>query len=142
MTARDQIKREEGCRLTPYRDSEGLWTIGYGHCLERRPIPQAIADALFECVYRDIENEMLQELPWARDLSEPRYAVLMGMAYQMGVLGLFRFRKMLAALQARDYNLASIEMLDSEWAGQTGPRARRMATQMREGRWIEREAAC
>ena len=25
------IKRFEGCRLTAYRDSVGVWTIGYGH---------------------------------------------------------------------------------------------------------------
>mgnify|MGYP001040850406 CR=1 FL=1 len=25
------IKRFEGCRLTDYQDSIGIWTIGYGH---------------------------------------------------------------------------------------------------------------
>lgn len=25
------IKRFEGCRLTAYQDSIGIWTIGYGH---------------------------------------------------------------------------------------------------------------
>lgn len=25
------IKRTEGCRLTAYQDSVGVWTIGYGH---------------------------------------------------------------------------------------------------------------
>lgn len=27
------IKRFEGCRLTAYQDSVGVWTIGYGHTL-------------------------------------------------------------------------------------------------------------
>ena len=27
----DVIKRFEGCRLTAYQDSVGVWTIGYGH---------------------------------------------------------------------------------------------------------------
>ena len=27
----DAIKRFEGCRLTAYQDSVGVWTIGYGH---------------------------------------------------------------------------------------------------------------
>ena len=25
------IKQFEGCRLTAYKDSVGVWTIGYGH---------------------------------------------------------------------------------------------------------------
>lgn len=41
----------EGCELTPYRDSAGLWTVGVGHLLEQgaplHPITQATADALF-----------------------------------------------------------------------------------------------
>lgn len=28
------IKRFEGCRLTAYQDSVGVWTIGYGHTLD------------------------------------------------------------------------------------------------------------
>ena len=42
----------EGCRLAPYRDSGGRWTIGRGHLMQpgdrHEPITQAEADALFE----------------------------------------------------------------------------------------------
>ena len=27
------IKQFEGCRYSPYRDSVGLWTVGYGHLI-------------------------------------------------------------------------------------------------------------
>ncbi len=27
------LKQFEGCKLTPYKDSAGLWTIGYGHLI-------------------------------------------------------------------------------------------------------------
>lgn len=42
----------EGCRLAPFRDSGGKWTIGRGHLMQptdpRDPITQQEADALFD----------------------------------------------------------------------------------------------
>ena len=41
------IKEFEGCRLTAYRDSTGIWTIGYGHTkgvTSGQTITQAQAD--------------------------------------------------------------------------------------------------
>ena len=46
------IKGFESCRLTPYRDEGGKWTVGWGHLMQdtdpRDPITQVEADALFE----------------------------------------------------------------------------------------------
>lgn len=147
MTAREQIKRHEGLRLSPYLDCcgatwrdctcavKGHLTIGYGHNLDDKPIPKEVADLLFESDYLDTESDLSRHLPWAADVNEPRRGVLLNMAYNLGAAGLVRFRRMLAALQATDYNLASVEMLDSQWAGQVGPRARELAEQMRSGVW-------
>jgi len=49
------IKRFEGCRLTAYKDSTGIWTIGYGHTsdvLTGQTITQIQADAYLksDCV--------------------------------------------------------------------------------------------
>ena len=43
----DLIVNFEGLSLEPYKDSAGLWTIGYGHMTEERhePITQAQAEA-------------------------------------------------------------------------------------------------
>lgn len=43
------VKASEGCRLTAYRDSVGVWTIGYGHTRgvrQSQTITQDEADAL------------------------------------------------------------------------------------------------
>lgn len=43
------VKHFEGCRLTAYQDSAGVWTIGYGHTAGvtvGRVVSQAEADAL------------------------------------------------------------------------------------------------
>ncbi len=58
------------------------------------------------------------------------------MAFQLGVNGVANFKKMIAALIARDYAAAAREMLDSNWAKvQTPARAQRMAEMMRTGVW-------
>lgn len=42
------IKQFEGCKLIPYKDVGGLWTVGWGHLLEgpNMPISQETADDL------------------------------------------------------------------------------------------------
>ena len=50
------IKRFEGCRLTAYKCSAGVWTIGYGHTSgvhSGQAITQAQADALLR---QDLEK--------------------------------------------------------------------------------------
>ena len=71
----------------------------------------------------------------AAALSEPRRAVLIDMAFNLGIGGLLAFTRTLAAMQAGAWVRAADEMLASRWAAQVGPRAHFLATMMREGVW-------
>lgn len=46
------IEAWEGCRLTPYLDQRGFWTVGYGHRLQYNDTPAAVtqtqADVLLD----------------------------------------------------------------------------------------------
>ena len=53
--------------------------------------------------------------------------VVVEMCYQMGIYGFSCFKKTIAYLQDKQWEKASIEMLDSRWADQTPARARRMS---------------
>jgi len=55
------------------------------------------------------------------------------MAYNLGIAGLNKFRKMWAAIDVADYATAAEEMLDSKWAKQVGVRAIRLSRRMRTG---------
>ena len=47
------IKEFEGCKLTAYQDSVGVWTIGYGHTKTARLNGKTLTEfvtALFVCV--------------------------------------------------------------------------------------------
>jgi len=57
--------------------------------------------------------------------------VLIEMAYQLGIPGLLRFKRMWAAIDARDYAAMATEMLDSRWARQTPDRAKELADRVR-----------
>jgi lysozyme len=135
MNVVEQIKREEGLRLTPYNDSVGKLTIGYGRNLEDVGISLDEAEYLLANDISKVKIALAQKIPWMTGLNEPRQAVLVGMAFQMGVNGLLLFKNTLAMVKSGEYESAAKNMLKSLWAKQTPERALRMANQMASGLW-------
>lgn len=135
MTLKEQLIRDEGLRLHPYKDSVGKLTVGVGRNLDDVGISQPEAEYLLNNDILDATNRLEQALPWTAGLEEVRLAVLINMAFNMGVGALLGFRKFLADVQGGDYQSASQEMLNSKWAEQVGPRAHRLALQMEGGAW-------
>ena len=139
---REQLLRDEGVRLMPYKDSVGLLTIGVGRCLDRIGISMTEADFLLDNDISRASAAVVAHIPWAMALDEVRRAVLINMSFNMGIgntargTGLLGFPKFLAACERGDWATAAAEMLSSKWATQVGVRADRLAEQMREGRWV------
>lgn len=136
MTLRDQLMRDEGLRLKPYRDSVGKLTIGVGRNLDDVGISEEEAGLLLNNDIAAARADVFARLPWATFLNEPRFAVLVNMRFNLGLAGLFTFRQALAAMERGDWAEAAKEMRDSHWAEQVGPRAHRLAQQMESGAWI------
>lgn len=126
--------RFEGRRNVMYTDTNGIPTIGVGHNLTV-PISDEAVDLIFAQDLMDVEVRLVQALPWAVLLPEPWYAVLVDMAFNLGVGGLLRFEKMLAALKAGDGARARTEVLASAYASQVGPRAIENANLLESGAW-------
>lgn len=127
---KDEIIREEGFRPYAYPDSLGYMTIGYGRCVDRRKGPgltRSEADFLLENNVRAALIFLRQEVAFFDSLPDGVARALVNMAYQIGVAGVLKFKKMLAALEKKDWKEAAAQALDSEWAKQTPERARRMA---------------
>lgn len=127
-----ELKRDEGSRPDMYLDSEGIPTIGIGHNLQRPISPRAIR-VIFDDDLTDALNDLDKQLPWWRNLSEPRQRVLANMCFNMGITRLLGFKKALHAAATGDFKTAAAEMLDSKWAKQVGDRAQRLADTMEEG---------
>jgi lysozyme len=135
MTILEQLKRDEGLQLTPYKDSVGKLTIGYGRNLDDVGISTEEASSL---LLNDIErttNDLSKHLPWIAGMDQARAGVLLNMAFNIGIYGLLGFKKFLALAEAMSYTDASEEMLNSKWAEQVGARAHRLSLQMRSGEW-------
>jgi lysozyme len=129
----EEIKRDEGLRLNAYKDSLGNWTIGYGHLLgsTARMVNITIeeAEALLSADIDTAESLVMALVDNRYGLSDVRWRVLVNMAFNLGGR-LRQFKKFLAAVDAQDWGLAAVNMLDSRWAKQVGARATRLAHMM------------
>lgn len=156
-----QLKSHEGLRLKPYKCTSGYWTIGYGRNLEAKGLSQQEQNDLLGCdmgtelVIRhlqrypltehqaeelllndvaSVESQVLRHCDVA-GMNDARLAVLINMAFNMGINGLLQFRRLFAAIRQHHWDDAASEMLDSRWALQVGYRAKELAEQMRTGEW-------
>lgn len=128
------LRRDEGWRESPYRDSLGFVTIGYGFLIdERKPVklPKEVGDLWLAVVAEGKWLELIDTSPWIASQPDDVQRALANMAYQLGVSGVLKFQKMLAALRDGDREQAAIEALDSTWAKQTPERAARVAKLIR-----------
>lgn len=129
--------REEGERLSVYRDSKGLWTIGIGRLVDKMAggcVTQAESRLMLKRDVHVREKALRERLPWFDTLSDVRQMVLLAMSFQMGVAGLLVFKRTLRLIEAGEWSAAADAMLDSKWAREDSPqRARRMAEAMRTG---------
>lgn len=134
MTPSDYTKTNEGCRLVAYRDTLGIWTIGYGctgHDIGEGTVwTQGQADDEFNYRYSQAWAGAMHTygVPhlWA-DLDIVRQAILADMCYQMGRTGLANFSHMLEAMRDADWHGAHDACLISRYAVQTPARAERNA---------------
>lgn len=149
---RGMLILEEGRRFTAYPDpltGAAPWTIGVGHTGAdvRRGVTWTAdqVEAVFAADIKHATDAVLLNLPWSANLNDARRAVLIGMAFQMGIgrapsaavkgSGLLAFVNFIAAVSDGRYSQAAGEMLDSKWAKQTPKRASRMSRQMDTGQW-------
>lgn len=133
----DKIKSEEGYSSTVYKCPAGYWTIGFGRLVDPAKTKEGITKEEAEhMLTNDIitrEQSVRGFIPSFEYLSDNRKIALIDMSYQIGITGLQAFRRMLQAIDRKDYKMAAEELLNSEYAKQTPERARRNYNLIREG---------
>ena len=132
MTLSELVIKHEGLRLDLYKDSVGVNTIGVGRNLDANGISEDEAMLMLSNDLRRTERE-LEAFSFARYLNEPRRIALCSMLFNLGLSRFTRFKLMIAALEAKSWDAAAQEMLNSKWADQVGTRATELATIMRTG---------
>ena len=141
----DQIKedlvRHEGYVAEIYLCSENIPTFGIGHMVTESdmehtwPVGTPVEDERILQVFHDDCMIAVKDAETVVDdlYSQPDdvIRVLVNMAFNIGRPRLSRFKKMLAAVNAKDYKAASQEMIDSKWYHQVGRRSVELAEIMR-----------
>jgi lysozyme len=129
----DSIKFHEGYRDTAYKDSVGVWTIGYGTNLQTLKIHQVMAEELLQLEIAKVLDRLEQYQPYKDVESKVRRDVLAEMAYNLGYDGLMQFKQTWAKIAAKDWRGTATQMLASKWAQQVGQRAITLAARMEKG---------
>jgi lysozyme len=133
----EMIKAHEGLRLKPYTCSAGALTIGYGRNLEANGITQEEADLMFSQDYTIAKWDAIQFVgmkTWDK-LNEPRKAVLIDMAFNLGAARLSAFVDTKKAIQGEAYKTAAKNMRASLWYTQVKNRAVKLSNMMESGEW-------
>ncbi len=143
----EDIKKDEGYDPLPYIDPRKInkykefneqykkirsdlnLTIGYGTLL---PLSEEEAEWLLKNRLKKIEQEIINNKPFFVDLPENVKEALLNMGYNLGVPKQMKFKKMWEALENRDYQKASEEMIDSRWYRQNTNRVKRLAEKLRQ----------
>ena len=138
---REELTEDEGCKYEIYLDHLGYPTFGIGHL---------ITDDDPECgasVGTEVSNDRVQEAfetdvetvlsdcerlyVQFEHLPEEVQLIVANMMFNMGRPRLSKFKGMKRGVDARDWNAAADEMVDSAWYRQVTNRAERLVVRMR-----------
>jgi lysozyme len=146
----EQLKIHEGFRAKVYQCTAGHDTIGHGYNLDANPlnlsnyeivgfrkngISKEQAETILKIHVAQIETALIKQFSWFESLNEARCAVLINMAFNLGLKGLLSFKNTLRMIETGDFEGASKNMLQSKWATQVKGRAVDLSAQMRTGKF-------
>lgn len=120
-------------KFWPYSDSLGFSTIGYGHLISKTEnfkngLTEVEADKLQSC---DLAHAVIQVQSLGLNVPNDWNDFLIIMVFQLGLGGVRKFRKMIAALKVQNYKEAIKQAEDSLWYRQTPNRVNDMIAQLR-----------
>lgn len=143
-----QVLGHEDSRPYAYKDTTGHLTIGIGYNLDDKDNQKILAGMgynvkdvragkvrLTEPVIRSLYDTSIAKATkdankWIPNLSEQPENVqkaIIDMSFNLGATKLAGFVKTRQAFINKDYKEASKQMLDSDWAGQVGKRAKNLS---------------
>ena len=138
---REELEADEGVKYEIYNDHLGYPTFGIGHLvIESDPehgqeIGTAISESrvaeAFESDVVGVVSDCESLYDDFEDLPEEAQRIIANMMFNMGRTRLSKFKGMKRGVDARDWNAAADEMVDSNWYRQVTNRADRLVVRMR-----------
>lgn len=129
------IIAHEGLGLVPYRDSRGIWSIGYGHKILSHedfsyPITPPEAEALLQKDLNIAIESTEKSFSFYEKLSDNRKSILAEMVYQMGAEKVLTFHDMINEIELLNFQEAALQMIASKWYKETPNRVIILAYRM------------
>ena len=137
---REELESDEGVKYEVYNDHLGYATFGIGHLVLESdpeygaPLGTAVSEErCYEVFEQDVQTvlsdcEKLYEDFY--DLPEDAQLIIANMMFNMGLTRLSKFKGMKRGVDARDWERAADEMVDSRWYNQVTKRADRLVVRM------------
>jgi lysozyme len=138
---RKELAEDEGCKYEIYLDHLDLPTFGIGHLVVEgdpehgqpvgTPVDEERVHQVFDSDITSTLDECKVLYPDFDDLPEEAQLIIANMMFNMGRPRLSKFKGMKTGVDARDWNRAADEMVDSRWYNQVTNRAERLVKRMR-----------
>ena len=138
---RKQLEIDEGVKYEIYHDHLGYPTFGIGHLVipsdieYREDVGTRVSEErVRECFDKDVQSVLRDCSLLYKDfdeLPEEAQQIIANMMFNMGYTRLSKFKGMKRGVDARDWNKAADEMVDSRWYKQVTNRANRLVERMR-----------
>ena len=138
---REEIEYDEGNVQKIYLDHLGLPTFGIGHLVRQTDpehgwevgteVSKERCNAVFDEDVKTVIADCHKLYSDFDDLPEEVQRIIANMMFNMGRPRLSKFKGMKRGVDARDWNAAADEMVDSRWYRQVTNRAQRLVDRMR-----------
>ena len=138
---REQLEVDEGCEYKIYNDHLGYATFGIGHLVTESDPEKSLdlgsavsSERVAEAFESDIQSVLRDCHILYSDfhtLPEEAQQVIANMMFNLGRPRLSKFAGMKRGVDARDWNQAADEMVDSTWYRQVTNRADRLVERVR-----------
>ena len=138
---RVELEEDEGIKYEVYKDHLGYPTFGVGHLVRDddpeygmpvgTPVTEERVAEVFEQDIETVLEDCCKLYSDFDDLPEEVQRIVANMMFNLGYPRLSAFRGMRAGVNARDWDKAADEMVDSRWYTQVPNRAKRLGSRMR-----------
>ena len=139
---REEIAADEGCKYEIYLDHLGLPSFGIGGLIKEhdpecgQPVGTPVSEervrqrfALDIAITMEDCQRLFADF---KKLPDEAQLVIANMCFNLGYPRLSKFKNFRAAVEARDWQKAADEMVDSRWHDQVPNRAKRLVKRIRD----------
>ena len=137
----EELVIDEGCKYEIYLDHLGYKTFGVGHLVKGHDpeygwsvgtdIDENRVNEAFHQDIQDVLGDCEKLYVQWEHLPEEVQLIIANMMFNTGLTRLSKFKGMKRGVDARDWNRAADEMVDSVWYRQVTNRADRLVNRMR-----------